>query len=351
MKDAVTYENLHLKLGETLLSVYQLSIVEEPGKHGRMYADAQAQEGEKEYLLYEECGDVALYADRGERMESIFQGIVVKMDAAAKGGRCEVHLEAVTRSYMMDLSVLDFTFQDTAMSSHQLFQSVMQFYPDSQALIFVPDAPLGQIAVQYQETDWAFLNRMLSHYGAGIYPDSTMPGICTRMGLTDDCEETGWDAFFYTVMRDAAPQRAKKEQKGQMCYTVEADDILPLGVKTVFHGQELYIGKIYRHLRKGILVSEYTLYFREGMEIPRYNNPLLCGVSQYGTVTEVKRNRIRAALENDALIFCDDQYFYPYSTVAASPDGSGWYCMPGMPFQTLKESPHLDRTAPSATRI
>lgn len=85
MKDAVTYENLHLKLGETLLSVYQLSIVEEPGKHGRMYADAQAQEGEKEYLLYEECGDVALYADRGERMESIFQGIVVKMDAAAKG--------------------------------------------------------------------------------------------------------------------------------------------------------------------------------------------------------------------------------------------------------------------------
>ena len=75
-----------------------------------------------------------------------------------------------------------------------------------------------------------------------------MPGICMRMGLTDDCEETGWDALFYTVMRDAAPQRAKKEQKGQMCYTVEADDILPLGVKTVFHGQELYIGKIYRHL-------------------------------------------------------------------------------------------------------
>lgn len=328
MKDAVTYENLHLKLGETVLSVYQLSIVEEPGKHGRMYADAQTQEGEKEYLLYEECGDVALYADRGERMESIFQGIVIKMDAAAKGGRCEIHLEAVTNSYMMDLSVLDFTFQDTAMSSCQLFQSVMQFYPDSQALFFVPDVPIGQIAVQYQETDWAFLNRMLSHYGAGIYPDSTMPGICMRMGLTDDSEETDWDALFYTVMRDAAPERAEKERKGQMCYTVEADDILPLGVKTVFHGQELYIGKIYRHLRKGILVSEYTLYFLEGMEIPRYNNPLLCGVSQYGTVTEVKRNQIRAALENDALIFCDDQYFYPYSTVAASPDGSGWYCMP-----------------------
>ena len=171
MKDAVTYENLHLKLGETLLSVYQLSIVEEPGKHGRMYADAQAQEGEKEYLLYEECGDVALYADRGERMESIFQGIVVKMDAAAKGGRCEVHLEAVTRSYMMDLSVLDFTFQDTAMSSHQLFQSVMQFYPDSQALIFVPDAPLGDRLGIFKPDAFPLRRRHLSrqHHAGNLY--------------------------------------------------------------------------------------------------------------------------------------------------------------------------------------
>ena len=54
MTDAVTYGNLQLRLGETLLSVYQLDIIEEPGKHGRMYADAQAQEGEKDYLLYEE---------------------------------------------------------------------------------------------------------------------------------------------------------------------------------------------------------------------------------------------------------------------------------------------------------
>ena len=328
MTDAVTYGNLQLMLGETLLSVYQLDIVEEPGKHSRMYADAQTQEGEKDYLLYEEYGSVALYADRGEELESIFQGIVVRMEVKASGGRCEIHLEAVTRSYMMDLSVLDFTFQDTAMSSHQLYQSVMQFYPDSQALFFVPDAPLGQIAVQYQETDWAFLNRMLSHDGAGLYPDSTMPGICVRMGPADDFWETDWDMLSYTVMRDAAPEREEKDQKGQMCYIVEAAEILPLGIQTVFHGQKLYIGRIYRHLRNGILVNEYRLYFKEGLEIPRYNNPLLCGVSQYGTVTEVRRNQIRAALENDALIFCDDQYFYPYSTVAASPDGSGWYCMP-----------------------
>ncbi len=64
-------------------------------------------------------------------------------------------------------------------------------------------------------------------------------------------------------MRDAAPKDEEKGQKGQMCYIVEADDILPLGVKTVFHGQELYTGGICRHIRQGILVNEYRLYFRK----------------------------------------------------------------------------------------
>ena len=40
MTDAITYGNLLLKLGETSLSIYQLSIVEEAGKHGLMSVSA-----------------------------------------------------------------------------------------------------------------------------------------------------------------------------------------------------------------------------------------------------------------------------------------------------------------------
>lgn len=328
MTDAVAYGNLLLKLGETSLSVYHLTIVEEPGGHGRMSADAETEEGAKDYLLYEEYGSVSLYADLGQSLQPLFHGIVTKMEVAVRGGRCEISLEAVTQSYMMDLTVLDCSFQDIAMTSHQLLEGVMKSYPGSQALIAVPDEALGQIAVQYQETDWAFLNRMLSGHGTAAYVDSTMPGICLRMGLMDVREETDWDSLPYTVMRDTAPENEQKALKGQMCYRVEANDIYPLGEKVQFHGQELYIGKIRRHISQGILINEYRLYFREGLEILKYNNPFLCGISLYGVVTEVRRNRLRAALETDAPLPCNDQYFYPYSTVAASPDGNGWYCMP-----------------------
>ena len=328
MTEAVTYGNLLLQLGETSLSVYHLAITEEPGRHGRLSVDAETEEGAKDYLLYEEYGGVALYADRGASLQPLFYGIVTRMEVAARGGRCEISLDAVTQSYMMDLTALNCSFQDVAMTSHQLLRGILESYPGSQALIAVPDASSGRIAIQYQETDWEFIRRVLSDQGASLYVDSTMPGICLRMGLADEREDTDWDRLPYTVMRDTAPKNVQKERKGQMCYIGEADDILPLGKKVQFHGQELYIGKISRHISQGILVNRYTLYFREGLKIPRYNNPYLCGVSLYGVVTEVRRSRVRAALETDTLVPCQDAYFYPYSTVAASPDGSGWYCMP-----------------------
>lgn len=183
MTEAVTYGDLQLQLGATSLSVYRLAIIEEPGGHGRMSVDAETQEGAKDYLLYEEYGSVALYADVGETLQPLFYGIVTRMEVAARGGRCEISLEAVTQSYMMDLAARNCSFQDTAMTTHQLIKGIMASYPGSQALILVPDEAIGHIAIQYQETDWEFIKRVLSGYGAAICVDSTMPGICLTWGL------------------------------------------------------------------------------------------------------------------------------------------------------------------------
>ena len=106
MTDAITYGNLLLKLGETSLSIYQLSIVEEAGKHGLMSVSAETEEGAKEYLLYEEYGDMALYANLGQALQPIFYGIVTQMEIKAIGSRCAVYPETVILSCFIDLMVL-----------------------------------------------------------------------------------------------------------------------------------------------------------------------------------------------------------------------------------------------------
>lgn len=327
--DAITYGQLVLMLGDTKLSVLELVISEEPGRHGRLSAEAAAEEGEKDFLLYEERGDVSVYAEQEEDKTPLFYGFVTRMEIKTVGKQCMVYLEAVTQSYQMDLTAWNRTYQDTALTSYQLLENIIEpYWPFGQILASIPEEELGQIAVQYQETDWAFLNRMLSKYGVSACVDSTSPGICIRAGLMDILDDADWDDLPYTVSRNTAPANTNCALKGQICYTVEAYDIVPLGEMVEFHGLELYIGKIERNISKGLLVNRYSLYFEEGMEVSRYYNPFLSGVSINGIVTGVKRDRLLTWMETDVLLTCQKKYFFPFSTVAASPDGSGWYCMP-----------------------
>ncbi len=72
-----------------------------------------------------------------------------------------------------------------------------------------------------------------------------------------------------------------------------------------------------------------TIYIlRKGAWIKTYYNPNISGISVKGVVTNIMRNQVQVRLQIDALKSYQNQYFYPYSSVAASPDGGGWYCMP-----------------------
>lgn len=326
--DAITYGNLFLMLGSTRLSVLACSISENPGRHGFLSTDAETQAELKDYILYEEDGHIGLYAKPGDSVLPLFFGTVTRMEAKVQGGRCVLHLEALTESYQMDLAANNRSFQDTAMTSRQLVGKILEPYPQGQIRFSVEDKELGQIVVQYQETDWAFLNRVLSAYGVSAFIAGNEPGIYLRAGLMDTEEDADWDALPYVLRRDTAPRETGRTLEGQICYQVEAYDILPLGEKVPFHGKELYIGKIDRFIRQGIFISRYSLYFARGLQVGKYHNPSLGGVSINGTVTAVSRNRLQVQMETDALAKYKKRHFFPFSTVAASPDGSGWYCMP-----------------------
>lgn len=327
--DAITYGQLVLVMGDTSMPVYQLVIREEQGCHGRMSVTAAAEEEAKDYLLYEENTGVAMYVLGDKTLKPLFSGLLLSMNIKTSGKQCIVCLEAVTASCQMDFYAQNRSFQDTALTSHELLKKVMEPYKKQSKILFsIPEEELGQIMVQYQETDWAFLNRILSRYGAAAYIDSAKPGILLRAGLMDTQEDADWDRLPYRVIRNAAPVDTEKTLKGQICHEVEAYEIFPLGEKVRFHAQDLYVGKIERSIRQGVLVNSYSLYYQEGLTVPSYRNPLLSGVSINGTVTGIKRNRIQVKLETDALKEYKKQYYYPFSTVAASPDGSGWYCMP-----------------------
>ncbi|MCI9047230.1 MAG: hypothetical protein HFG71_08135 [Hungatella sp.] len=325
---AVTYDSLLLAVGEVMAKVVDLEVREESNEHGALFVTAIAGRQEKDYMLHEGTGNIGLlYGKRGS-MKSLFQGTVTEMSIAARGDMYLISIHAKTFSSLMDIRKCNFSFQDIAMSSHEMIRFLLEPYPESGAIISIPDVPINRIYLQYQETTWDFLKRFLSSYGDCLYPDSATQGIKLRAGLQGQPEEADWDRLPYMLIRDMPPKDAEKALKGQVAYVVEAYEILTLGAHVQFRGKELYVKKICRQLKDGLLVNRYYLCFKEGMMRKQYYNPLISGISVNGAVKAVVRDRIRAQLETDVLTTFKEQYFYPYSTVAASSDGSGWYCMP-----------------------
>lgn len=327
-KNAVTYGSLRLLLGDVMLPVINLNIEEFPNQHGSLSITIMVEEQIKNYLLYEGEGAVSLFYLEEGSMKPLFQGIVIWMKAEAVGDTYYIYLDAITDSYLMDFSVGNLSFQDVNMTLHQLIQKLMGMFQGSQVLLAIPDQIRARITVQYQETIWEFLKRILSQYESYVFVDSTSRGIRLRIGLPEVTEKVDWDHLSYRIHRNTAPKQINTQLKDQMVYQVETYDVLPLGTKVNFHNQELYIGQITRSIKGGLLVNQYQLYFKEGLRIKEYYNPLLSGVSINGVVMGIQRNKVQVKMITDALSSYQKQYEFPFSTVAASADGSGWYCMP-----------------------
>ena len=84
-------------------------------------------------------------------------------------------LTAWDATMQMDIQRKKRIFQNPEMGVHQLVSEVMKTYIGSDYKIHVPDVPIGQLVVQYEETDWEFLKRFLSKYNEMLYSDTTFP--------------------------------------------------------------------------------------------------------------------------------------------------------------------------------
>lgn len=76
------------------------------------------------------------------------------------------------------------------------------------------------------------------------------------------------------------------------------------------------------------MLGIYGLQSTQGLKCTASYPMHLIGVALTGKVVKVSGTKIRAALEIDKGHVERAVFWFPFSTLSASPDGSGWYCMP-----------------------
>jgi hypothetical protein len=266
---------------------------------------------------------------------TLFYGVVTNIQINVELDVHMLNIEAKSMSYLMDIKLRSKSFQNTSMTTHNLIDSIMQNYSGSNYILNIPDEEVKELLIQYEETDWEFLKRIASKYNQGLFPNMDGKVIQFMMSLPEQPKKLKSENVNYKIYKNLDDYKYMLENYLQdanevdyMTYEIENYEILKLGDNIQFQGQAFYVYEGIYEIKNGILINTYKLRIKNGLRQERRFNTKVIGSSIDGKIIQVQSDLVKVHLEIDG---CQDEgtaYWFKYSTMSASTDGSGWYCMP-----------------------
>lgn len=327
--------NLHdIKvIGLELSNIFYCKVEGRLGEHSCM--ELHAFLDNKEEFLYElpSYHPVELQIEGEAGVIVLFSGVVTEINFEASSEMNIVKIEGKSYSWLMDLIQKSRSFQDVKMSCTAFLSSIMADYQDSSVFYAAQDMPIGKLIVQYEETDWQFLKRVFSMAGMTVTPYEYQAGIKIYVGIPALSQnkipyqvrkiDKDMESYYYLKANgrpvnasDFTSYQISSQQLFRLFDTIDVNG-LPFSVYSYtydFSSQEM-IGIYDLQMAQGLLVN--TIY-------PMH----LIGVALMGKVVNVSGTNVQVALEIDHESGNPAVFWFPYSTMSASPNGSGWYCMP-----------------------
>lgn len=253
----------------------------------------------------------------------LFHGLLTEIEIEEQGEVYHVKAKGVSHTLLLDRERKTRPFHEVTKSIEDLIRAVTQGYPTAKVAINeICNKPINQFIMQYEETDWEFIKRLASHCNLGLFADRMLnfPGYYVGKPNFDINMKTEESILF----------RINKEENAGMIftsYTINANDVqLKMGECIRYKGMELYVRSSQIKLEQAILNNYYELCFDDRLMISKRFNDNLAGKSVPGIVEKIDRDYVYTGIvaENSNGEAC----WFPYSTVYASSNGSGWYCMP-----------------------
>ena len=333
--NAITYEQIALNAYETE-HILSLEMDESVNSHGTLRMTAVIPEKMAEQYVYTTTPMMPVtlsYKKSKNSMKTLYRGYVSNIQVRCQSKTYYMDLEVKGKTSAMDVAKRSRSFQRMTMTVHKLIQEVISEYDDCDCIIQIPDEPIKRLVVQYQETDWEFLKRFASHYGAVLIPDMESEKLALYVGVPQKGENYTVNPNQYNLVKKVDEYLCVKKNSWPDALEDDFTDfqvwdyrIFRVGNSINLNGIDLTIKSVMRTLQDGILKNRYGMRRRNGLRGMKLYNDGIAGVSVIGEVDGVSRDKVRVQLEIDKPGRAE--YWFPYSTMSASPDGSGWYCMP-----------------------
>ena len=305
MEQIISFQNLEVA-PYTVEQLLDVRIDHRMNEHSTFYFKALLPEEIKDsYAKNSSQGsNVKLQVIRdGGKREILFQGMVRDLEVSAVQGSYYIEVSAVSYSCLLDTGKKSRSFQDKKMPYRKLIEQVAAGYPGAVLKdVVTQGAAIGQLIVQYEETDWEFLKRLASHFHTGLVANVHLAGPGCYVGAQNHGTLT-LDAFNYTVKQHAAKyltlsQNGVPGLREQDFIYYQADAYVPadLGDEVRFQGQTLYVYQVSGRVEKGIFLFHLTLTTKNGMSQPYRPHDRIAGSSVNAKITEIQNIRFPTAV-------------------------------------------------------
>ncbi len=308
-----TFMRMEKKVGQHTKVVF--SGILDPSKEGQ--ENCMVPDGKIE--IFDRGMDVFLF--RG-----IIKTVKTGVETADSDPLKHVELELVSGTDLLDRKKRERAFQNPSMNYQAVAELILKEHEGADFIMEQGEntLPLERLIIQYQETDWMFLKRLMSRLNLPIIADHTScnPQLYVGVnGIEEVCEIQPWEesqvqGLYYTEQGD---------ETGYLEYiwTTEREDlrVRNVGDEIRYRGIAYYIKEAEIVVQNSSVRHQYRFCLKSGFRVKEMYHSYITGISLPGTVENVSGNQAQVRLDIDAV--AEHSCWYTYSTFHST-----FYCMP-----------------------
>lgn len=336
----ISYESIQLDLPYEVLRIEQIQLVGEMNEHH--YLNIEAVIEEKQVKAYLSASAKGKKVSVQFQNKVIYVGQIIKLQIRYKRQVGYLLIKAVSYSYDLDIQKHQRTFTDLNMTYEEVIREVLDKYQKKDCLDKITEGKrIPHLLVQYQETDWAFLKRLATHFEAVLEVDALRPSSRIYFGYEPrpidpgDCnnseEPLGKNNVFKTSIINYEVFNKMKAlttddlyEASVIGWQVESRIYVPLGAQFIFEGKKVCVARFEMISRFGEIIFQYELKLPKAIRTTYAFNEKLKGVNLEAIVKKRRNNQMQ-------LHFCMNEQYKASDTnqwFAYGREISNFYCMP-----------------------
>ncbi len=249
--------------------IESLNIKRTINEHGAMFITGKISDDKKKFLYDYKLSNTLLKLFLKTDDITLFEGIIYKVEIQVNVEESNTFsLECLTSSALLDIKNKSGTFQDIEEMYSSIVSKLFGKYEHNGVDFRVDDRKIGEVLIQYDETDWKFIKKIASKFEVGLYP----------LYISNNKISIGVPNINKNVVIEEISVIMKHLLKeGVLECDIQTCDILELGEKVIFRDIEYFVKAINIQLINKELVYKYAIITKNGLKQELIENEYIKG--------------------------------------------------------------------------